>query len=229
MFKKILYLLTIFNLIFSPLALSQTLYDFDVNRYSGWSGLNDRGLDIGIKPTELSYIRNANYDNPPYLTKREGYQKHTAYQIASDRTRGLFPFYRANGTKFLLAVINQTIYDVTNGYWTELKSGLTSLDVEYDGVTFEDKFFITSNSDPLMEFDGTSISDVGGSPPQGAYIEAHANRLFIAGNYTYPSRVYYSDLLDETSWDTTSEFGNNAGYFDVAPNDGDKIKAWRFF
>lgn len=204
------------------------IYDHSIDKYSGWEGLNDRTLDIAIKPTQLSYVRNVNYDNYPFLTKREGYDKHTNYQIASDRIRGLFPFYKVNGTKYIICVTNQKVYDVTYGCWTELKSGLTNLDIEYDAAAFEDNLLIVSNSDPMMEFDGTTVTDLGGNPPQCSFIEAFAYRVWLAGNCTQPSRLYFSALLDETAWDTGTEYDDVstaglAGYIDIEPNDGDKI------
>ena len=135
---KILFLL-LFLLLFNTTALCQEdLFEHAYSKYSGWEGLNNRGLDIGIKPTELSYIRNGHYDDFPFVTKREGYDKVNEYQIASDRIRGLFSFYKANGTKYLLTVTNSAVYKNTSGCMTQLKSGLTILDIEYDGVTFED-------------------------------------------------------------------------------------------
>ncbi len=211
---------------YSPNANAQTFID----RYSGWTGLNDRTLDIAIKPTELSYIRNANYDNCPYITKREGYDKHTNFQIASDRMRGLFSYYKTNSTSYLAALTNQNVYDATNGCWTGLKSGLSILDIEYDAVTFRDNLLITSNSDAVITYDGTTVSDLGGSPPLGAYIESHAFRVFLSGNSTNPLRVYASKVLDETIWDTVTEKDVVAAaadpcYFDIPAAEGEKITA----
>jgi len=203
------------------------LYKHQINRYQGWEGLNDRTLDIAIKPTELSYIRNANYDNFPYITKREGYAKVNEYQISSDRIRGLFPFYRKNGTSYLISVTNNAVYKNTNGCQTRLKTGLTNLDVEYEATTFEDQLLITSDSDDLMVFDGTTVSTIS-SAPRGGFIEALAYRVWISGNCTFPSRLYFSSVLDETDWDSSTAFGDvtssgDAGYIDIEPNDGDRI------
>jgi hypothetical protein len=224
--KLLLFLLILFS-IQSVNAEELDLYKHQINRYQGWEGLNDRTLDIAIKPTELSYIRNANYDNYPYITKREGYDKVNSYQISDDRIRGLFSFYRKNGTSFLVTATNRAIYKNTNGCQTRLKTGLSNLDVEYDATTFEDQLLITSDSDDLMTFGGVTISVIEGAP-RGAYIEALAYRVWISGNCTFPSRLYFCSVLDETDWDSSTAFDDvadagDAGYIDIEPNDGDRI------
>ena len=54
------------------------------------------------------------------------------------------------------------------------------------------------------------------TPPKGKYYIIHKNRLWIACNPDYPSRIYYSEDGLENVFLSTS-------YFNVRPNDGDSI------
>jgi len=58
---------------------------------------------------------------------------------------------------------------------------------------------------------GTDIT-----PPVGKYCELHAERLWISGNSTYPSDVYYSDIRNPNYFASTDVFY-------IRPDDGDKV------
>jgi len=54
------------------------------------------------------------------------------------------------------------------------------------------------------------------TPPKGRLILIHNNRLFIANDPSYPSRIYYSE-------DGSHDVFKTGAYFDIRPNDGDEI------
>jgi len=56
------------------------------------------------------------------------------------------------------------------------------------------------------------------TPPLSKYLEIHTQRLFTAGNSTYPSRIYYSDEFNPDYFSATD-------YERIRPNDGDEITA----
>jgi hypothetical protein len=55
------------------------------------------------------------------------------------------------------------------------------------------------------------------TPPLGKFYLLHQNRLFIANNPTYPSRIYYSKDGSHELFETSTD------YFDIRQNDGDEI------
>lgn len=52
--------------------------------------------------------------------------------------------------------------------------------------------------------------------PTGKFILVHKNRLFLANDPDYPSRIYYSE-------DATPDYFLSDGYFNIRPDDGDEI------
>ena len=61
-----------------------------------------------------------------------------------------------------------------------------------------------------------------GTPPIGKYGILHKDRIFIAGNSTYPSRVYFSKIASSTSYPDIYPTNN---WIDIAADDGDEITA----
>ncbi|MFA6067526.1 MAG: hypothetical protein WC810_02995 [Janthinobacterium sp.] len=54
------------------------------------------------------------------------------------------------------------------------------------------------------------------TPPKGKFLLVHDNRLFIAGDPSFPSRLYYSE-------DGSHDVFKNTSYFDIRNNDGTEI------
>jgi len=58
------------------------------------------------------------------------------------------------------------------------------------------------------------------TPPTAKYILSHKDRIFLAGNSSYPSRLYYSTMYNGISYPDAFPALN---YWDVSPDDGEKI------
>lgn len=74
-----------------------------------------------------------------------------------------------------------------------------------------------------VKFDGTSVSNLGGNPPTGSFVELHNERLFMAGSAGNPDRVYYSASFEPESWNVEVE----SGYIDLPSWDGGRIREIR--
>lgn len=86
----------------------------------------------------------------------------------------------------------------------------------YTSVSWRDTLFLTNGVEAIQTWTtGTTRADITGTPtpPTGKYIEQHTERLFLGGNATYPSRLYYCETGDETDWPALN-------YMDVGEDDG---------
>lgn len=90
------------------------------------------------------------------------------------------------------SVTNDTSLELTAAYPGPTQAGLT-----YTAYTYQ---------------------PAGGSPPAGKYIRLYKNYLFLAGNSTNTSRLYYSNLKDFETWDA-------GDFIDINRKDGDPITA----
>jgi hypothetical protein len=76
------------------------------------------------------------------------------------------------------------------------------------------------NGDPAGSF--VSTGNASGAP-QGTFIENYRSRMWISGNSTYPSRLYYSSIPSSVTtpvitWNTDVATGQ---WIDISPSDGD--------
>ena len=109
-----------------------------------------------------------------------------------------------------------TIRNVTAGY----KARFT---------TYLNYAFMVNGVDATAIWDGTAGSFVTTgnalNAPIGKFIENYRSRVWIAGNSTYPSRIYYSSIPSSVTtpvilWDTDVATGQ---WIDVSPSDGEAI------
>lgn len=98
---------------------------------------------------------------------------------------------------------------------TQIASGMNTL-ARYTWATQNDILYILNGSDTNRKWDGTTFAIQGGTPPTGKFCFIHKNLMFIAGNSTNPSRLYFSALADPETWPALN-------FIDVGKGDGDAI------
>jgi len=143
---------------------------------------------------------------------------------SGNEIRGLFDFWRqgtvASPVQKRVIYSGTAIYaDAADGTFASIKTGLEDDKVPCFTV-FNDNLIMSSDStvDVPLTYDGTSVTNLGGTPPQFSFSCVHKNHVFAAGVATLPSRLYFSKTLDAANWtDATS------GFIDIDPNDGDRI------
>ena len=87
-------------------------------------------------------------------------------------------------------------------------------------ATFDDLLILSSDStvDVPRSWDQTTAQNLAGSPPRFSFSVVHRNKVFAAGVYALPSRLYYSVTLNPEDWT-----GGGSGSIDISPDDGDMI------
>ena len=155
-------------------------------------------------------------------------------------------FYELNdGNRFLVSLANrdgvptvkQKAYDATGGptnaVWVTIDGAVPSdagtWATAYDGINRVDfaiaenkcVFTIGVNTYKPYYFDGTNHArqlTADTDCPNATLVEYHKNHLFLSGNNTFPSRVWFSALDDITGYTATD-------FFDVQSADGTKVRA----
>jgi hypothetical protein len=108
----------------------------------------------------------------------------------------------------------QVTFDTTAAV-VQLASGLSAL-ARYTFATQNDTVYICNGVDANQKWNGTTFTTQGGSPPSAKYVKVHKNFMFLAGNTTNPSRVFFSALGDPETWPALN-------FIDVGKGDGDQI------
>jgi len=108
--------------------------------------------------------------------------------------------------------------DSADGNFSSIKTGLVA-DAVPNYSTFDDLLIIASDgSDVPLSYDGTTLQNLAGSPPNFAFSVKHKNFHWAAGIDATPSRLHFSQQLNPEAWT-----GGTSGTIDIDPNDGDQI------
>lgn len=127
----------------------------------------------------------------------------------------LMAFYKNESdgyvSKTLLAASPTNIYKWTGSAWQSIMSGLTSGRFSFinyqKGMT---EIVIMSNgSDPMMKWDGTTLSSVGGGAPKAKSITLHYERVWATGINGLPNTAKASKDMDPDFWDLTDPEGDD--------------------
>lgn len=175
----------------------------------------------------VSFATNVHFDRIGGVKVRPGYSI-VGSQISSGHPIvGLHQFTdEGTGTDDqLIAVCNTTAYYLGGGTWTSKRTGLTA-DADADFTNFVDQVFMVNGSDATTVWNGSaagSFVSTGNalSAPVGKYIDNFRSRVWIGNIASYPSRVQYSSVADGSGGILWT--GDDAGYVDIAPGDGEDI------
>ncbi len=213
--------------------------------FTNYGGLNDQLSSTEINDNEASDIQNIIYDTGGALRKRYGYTAvpNDLVQKASTGSTvcltGLSFYKKDNNNRFVVAITNNDskatamykAYQVggglENGAWHNIDfSALPSTysnDYLADFAVARDQLVITVPSIAgVKPFVWTGSGNVSyltydSDCPTASLVRYHKNQLFLSGNLTYPSRVWFSALDDITNYDATS-------FFDCDTSDGTRVR-----
>jgi hypothetical protein len=211
--------------------------------FQNWGGLNDQLSQSEIQDNEATDIQNIIFDTGGALVKRYGFDPVPSDTVQKAATgsvvaiTGLSFYHKNNGNKFVVAIANNDNKAVAmkknwdsgpaSGAWNNIDFAAlpSSYSNNYlaDFAVAEDNLIITipsTTGHKPFKWPGsgfvtylTSDSDC----PTASLVEYHKNHLFLSGNPTYPSRVYFS-ALDNISDFTATDF------FDVQTSDGSRVR-----
>lgn len=191
--------------------------DYDTFILNKFGGLNTNRNSTDIEDNQAQDLLNVIFTKE--LEKRGGYTALNSTEISgSSGIYGLFPYYYNNGANRKLMYVSHTTCGEINagtGAVTVLKTGLTT-NLRTRAITFHDLFIYTNGTDVVQKIDEATPAVLGGSPPVAKYIALHKNYVFLAGNGTYPSRLYWCNLDTPETWTGTD-------FIDINPDDGSVI------
>ncbi len=130
----------------------------------------------------------------------------------------------------LISVAGSSVYYLSGGVWTAIRTVTSGLKARFS--TFLDYVFMVNGTDATAVWDGNPsnlfvTTGNAASAPIGKYIENFRSRVWIAGNPTYPDRLYYTSIPSAVTtpvviWDTSVTTGQ---WIDISPSDGENITA----
>lgn len=124
---------------------------------------------------------------------------------------GLFNYFKSSdGSSKLVCTDGQNVYQTTDfANFTTVTTGLAEF-FQLRGVVIRDKLWMTNGSDPVMVWDGSTLTILDGTAstpdvPHGKYIAYYHERVWIYGIDGDLSSLRFSELTDDTGTEITPD------------------------
>ena len=195
------------------------------------SGLINEGAVSENERPETSVLESVNFhfDAIGTATLRKGMTA-VGNNLGAGNVLGLYQFRDTVNTPAndqTLAVFGTDAYYLAGSTWTSIRASLTA-NSKARFVTFLNFIFMVNGADSTAIWDGVVADGFvtngnASGAPVGKFIEVFQARVWIMGNASYPSRLYYSTVPSAVStpvitWSTDVTTGT---WIDVSPQDGD--------
>lgn len=193
----------------------------EINSFHG--GMNLSVNPLLLKPYEASLAKNVELSEIGTLKKATGYALLKALGTTPiSEVKTLYSFYKIESsgiTRFLLAEWNNALYkyDFSTNSWVQIATGINTSEPS-TWITYRNLAIRFNRNDVPKKFDGNTLSNLGGNPPQGKYAVVYKERVYVAGVAPNFSTLYWSDIGNPEAWNPNSNLDLNA-------NDGDQITA----
>tara|TARA_R110001599_G_scaffold19930_3_gene75973 strand:- start:2290 stop:3807 length:1518 start_codon:yes stop_codon:yes gene_type:complete len=196
-------------------------------------GINTEDSPLAQDTSFAEVADNAIIDRQGRLASRQGNSVITTNKtvLGTDHIHNIHEFYDSAGNEVIFSTGNNKIMTGTTTLVDATPGSYTINANDWKIVNFNDKaYFFQRGFDPLVYDNSTGVRTftVANSGATNATFKANEviaafGRLFIAGNATNDTVIYWSDLLDGNAFT-----GGSSGNIDVAkawPNGADKIVA----
>lgn len=147
-------------------------------------------------------------------TTRNGRSQHGVDNGSGNAVDGLKAWTRDNGTSYLIARVGTTFYDASAAAWASIGIGGTSGEI-FRAAALNDILAIVVDGLAPQTFSGSTLSNLGGSPPSEAkYAVVHNSKLFLAGDDANPQKKSASATNNPADFTTANDA------FSITTNDG---------
>ena len=178
--------------------------------YLSDQGIQEKSSPLLITPQQLQIAKNVHFYEAGSWTKRAGYIKRFTNDLSGTPIiTGLYNFIKRDGTSYFITSAD-VLYKGSQGDTSAVAiTGGLSFTTGTNGenfmsfITFNNKAIGVNGVEPMWGFNGTTAANIAGSPPLTKMIAVFHSFVFVAGNPTYPYRLYFSNDGNETVWTGT--------------------------
>ncbi len=196
---------------------------WNVKSYTDFTGgENRRVVSELIAPNQVQLALNCIISAEGALESRHGKTKINTASLPSG-IRAMWRWEKSDGTKYLTVVSANKVYSVEwDGsstiatFGTAIKTLLSSTN-KIRGCVWKDNLILSDGVNNPFRYDGTTCTDLGGTPPKFNIFCVYASKLFVV-DYDNPSQIRVSGLEDYDTW-------NALDVYNIRSNDGDEITA----
>lgn len=178
----------------------------------GFKGLYEL-LDAAHRPLgALSAVSNLLPLPGGALKTRPGYTA-VGSAISAAVTRGMHQYENLAGTTVqLLAQAGAQLSYWNDPNWTSISAAMPAK--KFQGANLNDLACLFWSGSAPQKWDGSTLSALGGTPPQGEFVTAAYEQLFLTGIPTREGDIDFCDVSDPETW--TAAATNDAGSITVS-------------
>lgn len=209
-------------------ALIEDAKEIDVSEFGTLNtSASPQRLPVGHSPNNQNTWVD---EKPGSIITANGYIKLGELPSGNPCTFLLNFFKTSDGSSSVICSDGESIWSTTDYVnYTNVKSGLSPF-FQLRGKVIRDKAWLTNGSDPVMTWDGSTLSELDGSGttpdvPKGKYIDYHDERVWMYGIDGNLSSLRFSALTDsggaeitpddEDAWPEDNEIQISEGDADV--------------
>lgn len=211
--------------------MTETLEDVQTISVDKWGTLNTAASSARLPEGHSPNNQNVWTDEKPgSVVTANGYTK-LGENPSGNPTTFLANYYKtSDGTQTVVLSDGQTVWKTTDYLnFTSIKTGLSPF-FQLRGAVIRGKLWMTNGSDPVMTYDGTTLTVLDGSAstpnvPLGKYIKYHDERVWIYGINGDLSSLRFTDLANSSgteiepdnsaAWPTDNEIQVSEGDDDI--------------
>ena len=192
-------------------------------------GLNSTASPLNLQDNESPDLCNIDFDRFGSILKRNGYACLNTDAGTSIGGDGLYWFEYDNAgtqTRYAVRVYNGKLekMDDLDGIWDDVTGGATITSANFcDFESFSNTLYAANGANVPFKWAGSgtaNLADVPSGLTSAKFVKTFQNYLFygnvVVSAVAYPTRIYWSDLRDPTTWDS-------ANWIEVSKNDGQPI------
>jgi hypothetical protein len=184
-----------------PFATSATGFRGELLNFAG--GLNNRAGKTEAKENQATEISNMVFNTYGSVETRPGYLI-LGSQIVNSGIYGLNQYVQYDGTRYLLAVSNGSLWRETggSGTFTEVGTGITASSY-VDMVNVGGDVYLVDGTAALKKYDGSTLAATAQSPASACsyLLSIHSPpRIFALRGTDYKSRYYWCTAGQYATW-----------------------------
>lgn len=183
-------------------------------------GENLKTLPEFLAPNQLSKAINCVLTADGLLQTRDGKTKINTTSLGTGPIISAHRYSKENGDQYLVVQHGTSLYAAPwNGtapftsFGTAIKTGLNPAKLR--SVVWKDNLILTNGIDLPFRFDGTTCTNLSGTPPKSYIIKVYAGRLWLV-DASNPNQIRFSGLETYNTWDVLD-------IIKVRDADGDQI------
>lgn len=201
-----------FNFIDAPQVTATT--DYWIVVHTQYNGTGSYEWESTTDAT--TGLRSVNEGGDWETTSHKSY--YDVYVADDEPILGMSRYYKDGATPETLIASGTDVYKSTTGTLTSIVSSLSSSATNYRWAEANDLQFFVNGYDVPKKYNGSTVSDLGGTPGVSTHCVMHGNRLWLVPAAD-PNKVIWSDITDYETYESTSF------RYIPAPKTGDPITA----